>query len=170
MPTPTMAPVMVCVVLTGIPASAVPNRVMAPAVSAQNPPTGFSLVIFEPMVCTMRQPPEICAQRDREIGGQDDRPVPLAPVGGEISLLHDASGVERAGDDAHGFLRVIAAVSQAVKRRRDQLQFAEELVHLARRPATENPGDGHHEAKSQHKPHHRRHDNEDQGLRPARRR
>ena len=31
-PTPTMAPVMVCVVETGIPASAVPNRVMAPAV------------------------------------------------------------------------------------------------------------------------------------------
>src|SRR5271169_5890815 len=56
-PTPTMAPVMVWVVLTGIPARAVPKRVMAPAVSAQKPPTGLSLVIFEPMVCTMRQPP-----------------------------------------------------------------------------------------------------------------
>ena len=50
LPTPTMAPVMVWVVLTGIPARAVPKRVMAPAVSAQNPPTGLSLVIFEPMV------------------------------------------------------------------------------------------------------------------------
>src|SRR5271167_4461782 len=49
-PTPMIAPVMVCVVLTGIPASAVPKRVMAPAASAQNPPTGLSLVIFEPMV------------------------------------------------------------------------------------------------------------------------
>ena len=39
-PTPTMAPVMVCVVLTGIPACAVTQSVMAPAVSAQNPPTG----------------------------------------------------------------------------------------------------------------------------------
>jgi hypothetical protein len=58
LPTPTIAPVMVCVVLTGIPARAVPNSVMAQAVSAQNPPTGFSLVIFEPMVCTMRQPPK----------------------------------------------------------------------------------------------------------------
>jgi len=38
-PTPTMAPVMVCVVLTGIPASAVENSVIAPAASAQNPPT-----------------------------------------------------------------------------------------------------------------------------------
>src|SRR5437660_11125707 len=32
---------------------------MAAPVSAQNPPIGFSLVIFEPMVCTIRQPPEI---------------------------------------------------------------------------------------------------------------
>ncbi len=57
-PTPTIAPVMVCVVLTGIPASAVPNRVNAPAVSAQNQPKGFNFVILEPMVCTMRQPPK----------------------------------------------------------------------------------------------------------------
>ena len=49
-PTPTMAPVMVCVVLTGIPERAVPNSVKAPALSAQNPPKGFSFVIFEPMV------------------------------------------------------------------------------------------------------------------------
>src|SRR5213079_3510370 len=48
-PTPTIAPVIVCVVLTGIPARAVPKRVRAPALSAQNPPKGFSLVIFEPM-------------------------------------------------------------------------------------------------------------------------
>src|SRR2546430_11552844 len=48
-PTPTIAPVMVWVVLTGIPASAVPKRVMAPALSAQNPPKGFSLVILDPI-------------------------------------------------------------------------------------------------------------------------
>ncbi len=57
-PTPTMAPVMVCVVLTGIPASTVPNGVIAPAVSAQKPPTGFSLVIREPIVRTILQPPK----------------------------------------------------------------------------------------------------------------
>ena len=33
-------------VLTGIPAMAVPTSVNAPAVSAQKPPTGLSLVIF----------------------------------------------------------------------------------------------------------------------------
>ena len=49
-PTPTIAPVIVCVVLTGIPASAVENKVIAPAASAQKPPTGFSLVMREPMV------------------------------------------------------------------------------------------------------------------------
>src|SRR4051812_17940512 len=49
-PTPTIAPVMVWVVLTGIPASEAGNRVIAPAVSAQNPPTGLSFVIREPIV------------------------------------------------------------------------------------------------------------------------
>ena len=49
-PTPAIAPVMVWVVDTGIPAAVAPNKVSAPAVSAQNPPTGLSLVIFEPIV------------------------------------------------------------------------------------------------------------------------
>jgi hypothetical protein len=57
-PTPTIAPVIVCVVLTGMPAKAVANKVIAPAVSAQNPPTGLSLVILDPMVWTMRHPPK----------------------------------------------------------------------------------------------------------------
>ena len=35
------------------------NNVMAPAVSAENPPMGWSLVILVPMVFTMRQPPNI---------------------------------------------------------------------------------------------------------------
>jgi hypothetical protein len=58
-PTPMMEPLMVCVVLTGMPPRAVPISVMAPAVSAQNPPTGRSFVIRIPMVFTMRQPPAI---------------------------------------------------------------------------------------------------------------
>src|SRR6266852_4079280 len=57
-PTPAIAPVIVCVVDTGIPKSVAPNKVKAPAVSAQKPPTGRSLVIFEPIVWTMRQPPD----------------------------------------------------------------------------------------------------------------
>src|SRR5690348_6738342 len=50
LPTPTIAPVMVCVVETGTPSTVTPSRVMAPAVSAQQPPTGSSLVIFMPIV------------------------------------------------------------------------------------------------------------------------
>ncbi|CKU43103.1 Uncharacterised protein [Mycobacterium tuberculosis] len=58
-PTPTMAPVMVCVVETGMPSAVARNSVSAPPVSAQKPPTGFSLVIFWPIVFTMRQPPNM---------------------------------------------------------------------------------------------------------------
>jgi len=58
-PTPTMAPVMVCVVDTGIPSTVVRKSVNAPPVSAQKPPTGLSLVIRCPMVLTMRQPPNM---------------------------------------------------------------------------------------------------------------
>src|ERR1043165_6177209 len=57
-PTPAIAPVMVWVVETGMPKKVAPNRVAAPAVSAQKPPTGLSLVIFDPIVWTIRQPPE----------------------------------------------------------------------------------------------------------------
>src|SRR5262249_51535076 len=56
-PTPIMEPVMVCVVLTGMPPTAVPISMSAPAVSAQKPPTGRSWVIRIPIVFTIRQPP-----------------------------------------------------------------------------------------------------------------
>ena len=58
-PTPTIAPVIVCVVDTGMPSAVARNSVIAPPVSAQKPPTGFSLVILWPIVLTMRQPPNI---------------------------------------------------------------------------------------------------------------
>ena len=56
-PTPMIEPLIVWVVLTGMPPMAVPMSVTAPAVSAEKPPTGRSLVIRMPMVFTMRQPP-----------------------------------------------------------------------------------------------------------------
>src|SRR5690349_20777390 len=57
-PTPMIAPVIVCVVLTGTPMWVAVKSEMAPAVSAAKPPTGCSLVIFEPIVWMMRQPPD----------------------------------------------------------------------------------------------------------------
>ena len=44
-PTPTIAPVMVWVVETGMPSAVAKNKVRAPPVSAQKPPTGLSLVM-----------------------------------------------------------------------------------------------------------------------------
>ena len=56
-PTPIMAPVIVCVVLTGIPNASVPKSRIAPAVSAAVPSKGVSFVILLPIVFTIRQPP-----------------------------------------------------------------------------------------------------------------
>ena len=58
-PTPIIAPVIVCVVLTAIPLNAVIRSVRPPAVSAQKPPVGFNLVIFCPIVLTILHPPNI---------------------------------------------------------------------------------------------------------------
>ena len=57
MPTPTIAPVIVCVVDTGMPSQVAVNKDIAPAVSAQKPWNGLRSVIFEPMVRTIRHPP-----------------------------------------------------------------------------------------------------------------
>ena len=70
-----IAPVIVCVVLTGMPPSAVPMSVIAPAVSALKPPIGRSFVMRMPIVLTMRHPPArvpraiaACAARITQIG------------------------------------------------------------------------------------------------------
>src|SRR5215471_10238707 len=55
-PTPMIAPVMVCVVLTGIPKYVAMNSEIEPAVSAAVPPIGCSFVIFDPIVWMMRHP------------------------------------------------------------------------------------------------------------------
>ena len=49
-PTPTIAPVIVCVVLTGIPKCVAIKMANAPPVSAQNPLTGRSFVMRDPIV------------------------------------------------------------------------------------------------------------------------
>jgi len=53
-PTPTIAPVIVCVVDTGTLSSVAPNSVTAPETSAQNAPWELSLVSLEPRVLMMR--------------------------------------------------------------------------------------------------------------------
>ena len=58
-PTPMIEPVMVWVVETGMPKYWVKNKVSAPAVSALTPSSGVILVIREPIVLTIRQPPDM---------------------------------------------------------------------------------------------------------------
>src|SRR5688500_15752412 len=74
-PTPTIEPVIVCVVETGVPVMVTYASVSAAAVSAQKPPTGLSLVIRVPIVWTMRQPPDnvpkaiaACAAKTTDVG------------------------------------------------------------------------------------------------------
>ncbi len=52
-----IAPVMVCVVETGIPQTDAAMTVAAAPVSAQKPENGFSFVMRLPIVRTIRQPP-----------------------------------------------------------------------------------------------------------------
>ena len=58
-PMPMMAPVMVCVVLTGMPNPDEMNNVVAAPNSAQKPSTGFNFATFCPIVLTIRHPPNM---------------------------------------------------------------------------------------------------------------
>jgi len=58
-PTPIIEPVMVCVVLTGIPRCSVIYKVAAPALSALTPSSGVTFVILVPIVLTIFHPPLI---------------------------------------------------------------------------------------------------------------
>src|SRR5437867_891276 len=56
-PTPTIDPVIACVVLTPTPRYVAVNTAIAAPVSAANPLTGWSFVIFDPIVWMIRHPP-----------------------------------------------------------------------------------------------------------------
>ena len=58
-PTPMIAPVIVCVVLTGIPNAEATNKLVAAPASAQKPSTGRSLATFCPIVFTIIHQPNM---------------------------------------------------------------------------------------------------------------
>jgi len=58
-PTPAMAPVITCVVETPTPSAVAVRMEMAEPSSAQKPLRGLRRVMRPPMVCTMRQPPDM---------------------------------------------------------------------------------------------------------------
>src|SRR5579883_2098467 len=111
---------------------------------------------------------EIRPQSNGGMRCQDDGPVKGAPVVGHIVRAHVLRAVQRAGHDAHGLLRVVAAVTQAVGGGGKQLQLAEPAVDALRRLVAQQPEHGHHEGEAQNQPHDRRHHDEDQRLVPAR--
>src|SRR4051812_1231973 len=84
-PTPTMPPVIVCVVETGMPWAEVKNNMAAAADSAQTPPTGLMRVSLVPIVFTMRHPPvsvpsamAVCAESTTHSGTSEF--LPTSPV------------------------------------------------------------------------------------------
>ncbi len=123
-PTPMMDVQMICVVLTGMPATEAPIIVAAPAVSAANPCTGRSLVILYPMVLTIRHPPErvpsamaAWAIRITQMGtGQ----VVGVSNGTEIS-----DGEQQRNNDPHGLLCIICTVAETVGGCRKELETFE---------------------------------------------
>ena len=94
---------------------------MAAPVSAAKPPTGCSLVIFDPIVWMMRQPP---ASVPRPIAACAARTT----QNGIVERLDVAGREQDAGDDPHRLLRVVGAVVQAEERGRQQLQPPEPAV------------------------------------------
>ena len=149
-PTPTIAPVIVCVVETGTPSPVARNSVIAPPVSAQKPWIGFRCVMRDPIVCTIRQPPSSVpsAIAAWQLEHHPERDVELA--------AQHALRIEQHGDDAHRLLRVVAAVSERIHRRREELQDAEPAIDRIGRPSSTGPVDDHHQELRQHEPEQRR--------------
>src|SRR5712691_6842724 len=82
---------------------------------------------------------KISARGDGSMSGQNDGPVKLPPAGEHLLLAHETTGVHSAGDDAHRFLGVVAAMSETVTGGRKQLQFAKPAVHLLRSLMAQQP-------------------------------
>src|SRR6266550_941601 len=123
---------------------------MAPALSAQKPPTGLSFVILCPMVCTMRQPPKYVprAIADRRVCRQDNGPMQFSPVCQHVGFGHESSGVKCAGDNSHCLLSIVAAMTEAVCRSGQQLQLAKPLVDLLWCLTPQQPMNGCHKRKA----------------------
>src|SRR5271157_1617482 len=87
--------------------------------------------------------------------GLDDAPAAChgAATHGEVAadnhpvrncvVLHQSAGNHGSGDDAHAFLCVVSAVTQAIPGSRDQLQTPEPAVHAARPLIADHPGGEH---------------------------
>ena len=132
-----MAPVIVCVVLTGMPPKMVMTNVVAAPVSAQKPSTGRRR--NDPLPHGLDNAP-----------AAEQRPQPHRQVTGQYNLGgHFARSVEGTSpvagcyeqeeDYSHRLLRVVAAMAKTVQRGGQQLTPAEESIHLSRRGSAKSP-------------------------------
>ena len=94
---------------------------IAPPVSAQKPCAGVRRVIFEPIVWTIRQPPNSVPSA---IAAWQDS---TTQNGTWNSPPQHALRIEQHGDDPHRLLRVVAAMAERIERGGDQLELAEAL-------------------------------------------
>ena len=109
---------------------------VAEVVSAAKPLIGCSRETLRPRVLMMRRPPVavpaaiVTAQMSLTQRGilNSGRVQELEP-GGQVSQVAGLGGGEEGqGDDAHGLLRVVAAVAEAQIAGAEDLQLAEHLV------------------------------------------
>ena len=71
---------------------------------------------------------EISAGRDGSVGGKNNGPTITSPIAKHVRLRHEAGGVKCARNDAHGLLRVVAAVTQTVSGSREKLQLTKPFI------------------------------------------
>ena len=97
------------------------------------------------------------AARHRHVTGDHD---PERDAGAAGPGMDDPVADQRHHDDAHGLLRVVAAVAQRVQARRDQLQAAEVLVDRALRALAEQRHHQRHQREAEDGADERRQDDE----------
>src|ERR1700674_1860644 len=144
-PTPIIAPVMVCVVETGTPSSVARKRVIAPPVSAQNPPHGTQFGDLHSHRLDDTPTAEQGSQCHRRLAGEHD---PQRYMKLRSALTH---GKQQHGNDTHRLLRVVAAMAEAIERGGDELQAAKPAVDLVRSSAEQQVPDQRHEQHGEHK-------------------
>ncbi len=118
-PTPTIAPVIVCVVL--IPTPSMRRNEEAVAAPRLRGKTADRLQLGDLRAHRVDDAPAAGqrAEANRDVRGEHD-----PERDGELAQV--AGGEEHAGNDAHGLLRVVGAVHQAEERGRQQLQPPEQ--------------------------------------------
>ncbi len=116
------------------------NSMIEPPVSAQNPCIGVRRVIFDPIVFTMRQPPASVPSRHHRLTGEH-HPERHVEAAAKMALR-----VEQHRDDAHGLLRIVAAVTERSRARPRRIAgWRNKRSTAERREAHEDPGHGQHQ-------------------------